>query len=54
MLEEQGMLGVFEGQEMRLPPLLAGMERAGISIDLDHLTRNKAELQKRIALLEQR
>ena len=48
------MLDVFEGQELYLPPILAAMENAGISVDLDKLTANRVELQQRIALLEQR
>jgi DNA polymerase I-like protein with 3'-5' exonuclease and polymerase domains len=48
------MLDVFEGQELHLPPILAAMENVGISVDLDKLTANRAELQQRIALLEQR
>lgn len=48
------MLDVFEGQESHLPPILAAMENAGISVDLDKLTAYRAELQQRIALLEQR
>lgn len=48
------MLDVFEGQELHLPPILAAMENAGISVDLGKLTANRVELQQRIALLEQR
>jgi hypothetical protein len=54
LIKELGMMDVFGGQEMLLPPILAGMENAGISVDLVNLTKNKDEIQKRIAHLEER
>jgi len=48
------MMRVFEEQEMKLQPILASMESCGISIDLEHLTKNCDVLKKRISLLEQR
>jgi len=53
-LTEQRMMRVFEEQEMKLQPILASMESCGISIDLEHLTKNCDVLKKRISLLEQR
>ncbi len=53
-LEEIGVQGVFADIEMPLVPVLLDMEREGIAVDLDHLSKLSAELQSRIDEIEEK
>lgn len=50
-LKNAELLDVYETFEKPLIPVLAYMERVGISIDLDFLSKMKKELQKRVDTL---
>jgi len=51
-LREYNVQSVFEGIEMPLMPVLAAMEREGISLDKETLSRCSEELQKDIIVLD--
>ncbi len=51
-LAEAGLEGVLHGMEAPLIPVLAGMERAGMAIDLEGLARYSVELGEDSARLE--
>lgn len=53
LAEADGQRRVFETIEMPLVPVLAGMERAGVLVDADHLARITAEMGERMNELEQ-
>ncbi|MDP9224948.1 MAG: DNA polymerase I [Actinomycetota bacterium] len=51
-LDRVGMSELYTTVEHPLIPVLAGMERAGVKIDLDYLAEMARDLDKRIAVLE--
>lgn len=51
-LKEEKVLEIFDGIEMPLIPVLAGMERAGISLDIGLLEKLSLQAQKLIYALE--
>jgi DNA polymerase I len=52
-LEEKGQLGLLRDMEMPLIAVLAGMEMAGISLDVPYLERMSAELDQQLRRIEQ-
>ena len=51
-LERDGLQGIFTGIEMPLAPILAGIERAGVSVDADLLRVAGRNLGEQVASLE--
>ena len=51
-LERDGLQGIFTDIEMPLAPIIAGMERAGVSVDADLLREAGRNLGEQVASLE--
>jgi len=52
ILEEQGLMGLFEEIELPLVEVLLAMERTGMKVDLDHLGQIEARFSERIDALQ--
>jgi len=53
LLEEQNQSGLFADVEMKLVPILEGMEAAGIRVDPDHLSGLAGEFRAKLVLREE-
>jgi DNA polymerase-1 len=53
-LEEAGLTPLLRGLELPLIPVLIGMEREGIRVDLEHLARLAKDWEARLAQIETR
>ena len=51
-LVKEKVTGVYEGLDRPLIPVIADMERAGIKVDRDHLSRLSSDFAQRMAALE--
>jgi DNA polymerase-1 len=51
-LEDKSQLQLFDELEMPLIPVLAGMEMAGVALDVDYLGDMSAELEKQLTKIE--
>jgi DNA polymerase-1 len=53
-LEETGLVGLFDGIDMPLMSVLAGMERAGVKVDRKYLNALSAEFEKDLGSIEKK